>query len=104
MKNPKHIEVMNKMGITVYLKASVDDLVSRLLASKNARPLIQGKSPYELKVFITHHLAERDIYYSQAMVVFEKNQEILLAHLNNNIEKVKIAKAIKEKIESFEVN
>ena len=33
-----NMEVMNRRGITVYVKASVEQLVSRLVASKNVRP------------------------------------------------------------------
>ena len=39
-----NMEVMNRRGITVYVKASVEQLVSRLVASKNVRPIIRNKS------------------------------------------------------------
>lgn len=80
---------MNKMGVTVYVKASVEQLVSRLLASKNARPLIQNKSPYELKEFVTQHLAQRQTYYSQANIIYENEHLVSLAHVNKSVDAIK---------------
>lgn len=84
-----NMEVMNKMGITVYVKAPVEQLVSRLLASKNVRPLIQSKSPKELKVFVTQHLAQRNVYYSQAMIVYENEHLTSLSPVNISVEAIK---------------
>ncbi len=43
-----NMDLMNQHGVTVYIKASAKQLVSRLLAYKGVRPIIQGKSPEEL--------------------------------------------------------
>ena len=80
---------MNKMGVTVYVKASVDQLVSRLLASKNTRPLIQSKSPHELKEFVTQHLQQRQEYYSQANIIYENEYLVSLAHVNESVDAIR---------------
>ena len=80
-----NMELMNKQGITVYIKASEDELSARLLASKNSRPLIRNKSPEELKRFITQHLAERNVYYSKAKIVYENDQLISLRHVSESV-------------------
>lgn len=84
-----NMNVMNKAGVTVYVKASVEQLVSRLLASKNVRPLIENKTPKELKEFVTHHLAERNEYYLQAKVIYENQCLVSLDHLSESIDAIK---------------
>lgn len=69
-----NMDVMNQQGITIYLKASVSQLVSRLVASKNVRPIIQGKSPKELQSFVKTHLAKREKYYTKAKLTCPTEQ------------------------------
>lgn len=83
-----NMDFMNQQGITVYIKASVEQLVSRLLASKNERPLIKSKSPDELKEFITQHLAQRQCYYSESQLVYE-NKELVLIHVDETVRNIK---------------
>lgn len=52
--------------VSVYLKASVDTLVSRLSLNKSGRPLIADKSDEEMKEFIAKHLFDRSFYYNHA--------------------------------------
>lgn len=51
---------------SIYLKASIETLFSRLSLNKSKRPLIAEKSEEELKEFIAMHLFERSFYYNQA--------------------------------------
>lgn len=51
---------------SIYLKASIETLFSRLSANKSKRPLIANKSDEEMKEFIATHLFERSFYYNQA--------------------------------------
>ena len=53
-------------ALSVYLKASIDTLVSRLSLNKSNRPLIANKNDVEMKEFIATHLFERSYYYNQA--------------------------------------
>lgn len=84
-----NMDLMNKTGITVYIKSSVDQLVSRLLASKNVRPLIKNKSPEELKEFVKQHLALRQAYYSKAMIHYENEHIVSLAQVNESVDAIK---------------
>lgn len=71
-----NMEVMNRYGTTVYIKADPDELVARLVASKNIRPIIHGKSSQELKNFVREHLAERERFYKKADIIFETERMI----------------------------
>ena len=90
-----NMDVMNQYGVTLYIKASVDQLVSRLLVSKNVRPIIQNKSPEELKEFVKAHLVEREIYYSKAKLTYHTEQLVSIAHVDKTI------KGIKEMLQAF---
>ena len=80
-----NMDVMNLHGVTLYIKASVDQLVSRLVTSKNVRPIIHNKSPEELKEFVTNHLIEREFYYSKANLTYQTEQLMSIAHINETI-------------------
>lgn len=51
---------------SIYLKASVDTLVSRLIKEKAQRPLLHNQDEVSLKDFINKHLFDRNFYYHQA--------------------------------------
>ncbi|WP_333809916.1 shikimate kinase [Flavobacterium sp.] len=51
---------------SIYLKASVDTLVNRLIKEKNQRPLLHNQDEVSLKDFINKHLFDRNFYYHQA--------------------------------------
>ena len=61
-----NIDYMNACGETVYLKASPDTLLKHIAMSRGQRPLLKGKSPEELRTFITMQLQEREPYYLKA--------------------------------------
>lgn len=61
-----NMELMNKNGITVYMKGEPEFLANRLLNAKSERPLIKGKSKEELIGFIKEKLKEREEYYLRA--------------------------------------
>ncbi len=64
-----NMALMNRAGITVYLKAEPEELASRLAASRTVRPLISSKSKEELTAFITEHLSIRERFYLVASIV-----------------------------------
>lgn len=83
-----NMDVMNKSGSTVYLNASVDTLVKRLLKEKSKRPLLSGMSDDALKSFVEQHLNQRELFYEQSSIkinVDEINEndftEILSKHV-----------------------
>jgi shikimate kinase len=60
-------ELLKGEGITsVYLKASVETLFSRLAHNISKRPIVANKTEDELKEFIAKHLFDRSYYYNQA--------------------------------------
>jgi shikimate kinase len=71
-----NMELMNKTGTTIYIKAHPEELAARLLASKTVRPLIAGKPKEELIPFIAEHLAQRECYYNDAQIVYHTDRMI----------------------------
>ena len=70
-----NMDLMNRTGITIYLKMPVSELIRRLTANKQERPLIKDKSMEELEQFITGSLAKREMWYSRASIVFSASAE-----------------------------
>ena len=60
------IELMIEHGETVYLKAEVSTLISRLWNEKSGRPLIPDiETKEDLHRFISNHLSQREEYYKK---------------------------------------
>ena len=71
-----NIDFMKKFGTVVWLNTHVDVLTTRLLKEKPQRPLIKDISDEELRFYIIRKLNERRMYYEQADVVFDKEEDI----------------------------
>ncbi|MCL1937721.1 MAG: shikimate kinase [Candidatus Azobacteroides sp.] len=69
-----NMEIMNQLGQTIYLKASVEELADRLNVRKDDRPLIQGKELEEIKRFVAHNLVKREYWYNQARYIFDTEE------------------------------
>ena len=65
----QNMKILSALGKTLYLQASVEDLVSRLAASKGKRPLLAGKDNDDLKHFVADLLEAREPFYSQAEII-----------------------------------
>ncbi|WP_026713224.1 shikimate kinase [Flavobacterium daejeonense] len=63
--------------LSVYLKASINTLVSRLSLNKSNRPLIANKNDAEMKEFIATHLFERSYYYNQAQYIVAVDEQTI---------------------------
>lgn len=61
-----NMDYMNQQGDTLYLNAAPSVLKEHLLMGKSQRPLIQGKSPEELEMFIQESLEKRLPFYTKA--------------------------------------
>lgn len=61
-----NMEYMNGLADTIYLKAAPEVLAMHLQMGKGKRPLIEGKSPEELKAYIHETLQAREPFYSKA--------------------------------------
>ncbi|EJX08959.1 shikimate kinase [gut metagenome] len=64
---------MNAVADTYYLKASPDTLCSHVAMSRGERPLLKGKSPEELREYITEQVKLRSVYYEQAQHIIDIN-------------------------------
>jgi shikimate kinase len=83
-----NMDVMNRTGVTVYLKATVDELLRRLSFDKQKRPLIKGKKPDELRIFVEESLKKREPFYNRATFIFEVQHCSSKKGLNRQIEKI----------------
>ena len=66
-----NMEIMNRAGITIFLKDNIDELVKRLNFNKQKRPLIKEKTPEELRNFIEISLEKREPFYTQAKYIYD---------------------------------
>jgi len=66
-----NMEIINRLGKSVYIKLNPETLVERLKEEKSKRPLIADLSESELLVFIQSKLDERKKYYLEANIVLE---------------------------------
>jgi Shikimate kinase len=68
-----NMEWIKTNGYAVYLQMSAKALFDRLSQSKlHKRPILIGKSPDELRVFIEEKLTEREPYYTQAHLTIDQ--------------------------------
>lgn len=65
---PEAMSQINENGISIYLEMSENALHSRLLNSKQKRPLVMNKNEGELLEFIKNKLENRIPYYSQSNI------------------------------------
>ncbi len=75
------MDVMNKSGTTIFLDVSLEILISRLLESKQRRPLIENKNEDELREYIVNKLDEREEFYTKAKIKIDP--------LNTSLELIK---------------
>ncbi|MBK8043024.1 MAG: shikimate kinase [Haliscomenobacter sp.] len=70
-----NMQWINAQGISMYLKASADLLVARLLPEQNHRPVLQQAGPLGLEAFVRQKLAERQRFYEQARWIYDQDRE-----------------------------
>ena len=64
------IDLMIELGETIYLKAGVSTLISRLWNEKSGRPIISNlKNQEDLTNFVSQHLSERVTYYNKCKYI-----------------------------------
>lgn len=64
-----NIKWMNEHGISVYISATPDEILRRLIKGQQQRPLIKKLSQAELLFFIQQKLKEREPFYNQSNIV-----------------------------------
>jgi shikimate kinase len=60
---------------SIYLQASLENLVSRILPFKSNRPLIANLNDDEMMDFVAKHLFERSFFYHQAKFVVSTDEK-----------------------------
>lgn len=68
-----NMDYMNSVAETCYLKASADTLCRHVAMSRGERPLLKGKTPAELRTFISGQLEERAPFYEKAQHIIDIN-------------------------------
>ena len=66
-----NMDYLNTVSQTCYLQASPDTILQHLSMSRGERPLLKGKTPEELRTFVTEQLAERRPFYEKARHTIE---------------------------------
>jgi len=69
-----NITWMNKHGLTIYLQTSATLLAERLQAEMEHRPLLAHLTPDELITFIENKVSAREVFYTQAQVIWEQQK------------------------------
>ena len=60
--------ILNSEASSIYIKANIKILASRLIAEKNKRPLVADLEDDKLLEFVAKHLFERRFFYEQASI------------------------------------
>lgn len=81
-----NIDYLNQQGETVYLKCTPEVLHKHLSMGKTVRPLLQNKTPEQVKTYIEEQLQVREPFYSKAKHTVDVT-------LMDNYEKIKISVA-----------
>ncbi len=68
-----NMDLMNRVGITVYIKPDTATLASRLENARYFRPLIASLTHDELLNHINERLTAREPYYNQAKCIIKGN-------------------------------
>ncbi len=68
-----NMDYMNDVATTFYLKASAETLQRHVAMSRGERPLLKGKSPEELRIFIEDQLSARAPFYEKAHHIIDIN-------------------------------
>lgn len=84
-----NIDYMNSLGEVIWLKADPEVLYKHLLMGKTERPLLKGKSPEELIIFIREQLEKREPFYSKARHVLNVNLMDTYEKINISVTKAK---------------
>ena len=82
------MDYLNRMGETVYLKASPEVLYAHLKMGKSVRPLLLGKTPGEVEAFVKEQLALREPYYSKAKHTLDVNVLDTYDKIKISVEKI----------------
>jgi shikimate kinase len=64
-----NMQWMNNNGTTVYLLATANEILQRVVNEQDKRPLIKDFAPADLLAFIENKIQERAVFYNQAKII-----------------------------------
>jgi shikimate kinase len=64
-----NIDLMNRNGITVYLKMHPKSIAHRLNRARRLRPVVRDINNDGMQKFVEEQLAERETFYNQALLI-----------------------------------
>lgn len=70
-----NMEMVNQLGVSVFINLSPEVLAQRLELEKNKRPLLKDLDHNELLIFIKNKLTERKPFYAKSQLVFNYESE-----------------------------
>jgi shikimate kinase len=70
----ENMQWMNAHGTTIYLLTTVNEILNRVLAEQEKRPLIKKMNQGELVFFIEQKLKERAAYYNSAKIIIPSSE------------------------------
>lgn len=82
---PGNMDLMNKLGVTVFLDTGKDAIVARLLRSAGRRPLLAGMDENDLGFFYDSKMEERRPFYERAAFHFRHQDIDVLVRLLRNL-------------------
>jgi shikimate kinase len=80
-----NIEFMKKYGLVVWLNTNVDVMGNRLLKQRSHRPVLSGLKDDELRSFIIKKMNERRMYYEQADVIIDNENDMSVSEFAQKI-------------------
>jgi len=72
-----NIDLLNNIGVTVFINPSIEELTRRLKSDNENRPLLKSMSNNELQNFVKDKLEERSSYYFKSVYQVESKDELL---------------------------
>ncbi len=76
-------DLINNLGLSVYISLSPEILRDRLIGEKSKRPLIANLSNDELLSFIKKKLTARESYYNKAKIKFDYSDNRTESFIND---------------------
>jgi len=70
-----NMDLIIKYSGSIYLKANIETIYSRIVGEKSKRPLVTDIPDEKLKEFIAKHLFERSQFYNQAKYTIDVNNK-----------------------------
>ena len=67
--------IINSEAKSVYIKASINTLVTRLIGEKSKRPLVANLENEQITEFVAKHLFERRFFYEQATITLSTDNK-----------------------------